>query len=235
MPSILGPDALGPYKGYDDTVDASVSNIFSTACYRLGHSMLSGVVGIGRIGRSLLLRDLFFRPEEVKRIGVDTLLDGLAYHRMEEIDHHIIDDVRSFLFHAPDPVGSQLLDLVALNIQRGRDHGLPSYNGCREAYGLPRKKTFADMTSDVTLQQALASVYSDVDDVDPWVGGLCEDHVAGASVGEFIRTVLVEQFQRTRHGDRFWYANDHGIDETTKQKLEATTLADIVQNQRCPA
>lgn len=37
------------------------------------------------------------------------------------------------------------LDLVSLNVQRGRDHGLPPYPEWREFCGLSKPKTFADM------------------------------------------------------------------------------------------
>ncbi|MEC7583282.1 MAG: peroxidase family protein, partial [Planctomycetota bacterium] len=41
LPVILGDDALPDYPGYDPTVDANISNVFSTVGYRFGHSMLS--------------------------------------------------------------------------------------------------------------------------------------------------------------------------------------------------
>ena len=95
-----------------------------------------------------------------------------------------------------------------MDIQRGRDVGLPDYNQAREDMGLARVNSFAEITSDVAVQQALASVYDSVDEVDAIVGGLAEDHVAGAMVGELFQTIISEQFVRLRDGDRFWYENE---------------------------
>jgi peroxidase len=132
--------------------------------------------------------------------------------------------VRNFL---SDGSGGMLLDLAALNIQRGRDHGLADYNATRVAYGLTPVDSFDDITSDVEQQKALEAVYGDVDNIDLWIGGLAEDHVKGSSVGELVQTIVADQFERLRDGDRFWYENIFSGRDLAM--LRNTRLSDILQ------
>ena len=228
LPALLGKDAIGPYRGYNETVNASLSNLFSTVCYRLGHSMLSSEVQLGGDLLSILLRDIYFKPELIEQSGIEPFLLGLTNQEMQEIDTQIVEDVRSHLFGPPDQDGGSLLDLAALNIQRGRDHGLPDYNTCRADCGLPKVTHFAEITQDTERQQLLKTVYGDVDSIDPWIGGLAEDHLPGSNVGLFFSTVLKEQFERLRDGDRFWYEIDPGLSDEQKEEIKVTCLSDII-------
>ena len=47
----------------------------------------------------------------------------------------MVDDMRNVLFPSGRAPGLGL-DLAAMNIQRGREHGLPDYNSVRKAVGL---------------------------------------------------------------------------------------------------
>ena len=138
------------------------------------------------------------------------------------IDH--LHDVRNFLFGEP---GSGGLDLAAINIQRGRDHGLPDYNQARVDFGLAPVLTFSDITSDTAMQAELQSLYGSVNDVDVWVGALAEDHLPGAIVGELLMAVIADQFEALRDGDRFWYQST--LSGPLLAEVEATTLADVIR------
>ncbi len=230
LPALLGDNAIPPYGGYDDNVNATIANLFSTACYRVGHTMLPPDVMLGGSGSErLALRNAFFTPRLVIERGIEPFLAGLRRQRMQEIDTEIVEDVRSFLFGPPDPRRQRLLDLAALNIQRGRDHGLPDYNRCRLDYGLEAKKGFDDITSNPKIRNKLRQVYGDIDNVDPWIGALAEDHVSDAEVGELIYTVLKDQFERLRHGDRFWFENDPVLSEDWKAAIRTTRLSDVIR------
>jgi peroxidase len=65
----------------------------------------------------------------------------LGTSRADEIDTLIEEDLRSHLsVSAGLPPTAVSIDLAALNIQRGRDHGLPDYNTMRSAVGLDKLK-----------------------------------------------------------------------------------------------
>ncbi len=172
----------------------------------------------------LPLRDAFFNPSEISGPGIEVYLRGLAKQAHQTIDGYIVDEVRSFLFGPPGAGG---FDLAALNMQRGRDHGLPRYNVVRQDFGLAPKHSFAEVCSDPLMQTKLASCYNTVDDIDVWVGALTEDHVNGAQIGELIFTILKDQFTRLRDGDRFWYQTY--LPRSWVRQLESQTLNTIIR------
>lgn len=229
LPKLLGSGAIPSYSGYDSTVDPRIANEFSTAAYRLGHTMLSGDLlrlkadGTPIAAGPLPLRDAFFVPGELIGVGVSPYMKGLASQIMQRIDSKIVDDVRNFLFGDPTIDG---LDLGSLNIQRGRDHGLPDYNTVRDAYGLAKVGDFDEITLDTTVQTQLFTAYGDVDDIDVWVGALAEDPVSGALVGELLYAALVDQFTRLRDGDIEWYENR--LNPGAARSLENQTLAKVI-------
>lgn len=236
LPALLGapkpgPDGIAPYRGYRADVNPGIATEFSTAAFRLGHSMLGPDIEFladdgTPIRDPLALRDAFFNPAPLSEVGIDGIVKYLSSSRAQEIDTRVVDDVRNFLFGAPGQGG---LDLAALNIQRGRDHGLADYNTVRVAYGLPRVMSFAQITPDTVVQQALQRAYGSVDSIDLWVGGLAERHLPGSSVGGTFTRILVDQFTRLRDGDRYWYQSQGVLPADAVQRVQGTTLADVVR------
>ncbi len=230
LPLLLGDNVLSQYQGYAASVNPGIFNSFSTAAYRFGHTMLSpnlarrDASGAEIPAGDLSLAAAFFAPQEIIDEGIDSVLRGLAFQAAQEIDNHLVDEVRNFLFGPPGAGG---FDLASLNIQRGRDHGLPSYNQVRVDFGLAPRTLFSEVTSDPDTQARLASVYGSVDEIDLWVGGLSEDPVAGALVGETLVTIFKAQFEALRDGDRFFY--QVYLEPELRDLVTAQTLSTIIK------
>jgi hypothetical protein len=243
LPALLGQNALPKYTGYKPNVNPSISNEFSTAMFRFAHSQLDN--GVDRLNNNgtdsaaggVDLAYAFFNPTLINPAGVtdpysgavstgiDPILKGAASGDAQEVDLQAVRDIRNLLFGPPGAGGS---DLIARDIQRGRDNGLTDYNSMRVAFGLPAVTSFAQITSDVAVQQKLQQLYGTVNNIDAFVGALAEDHAPGADVGPLTKAALVDQFTRLRDGDRFFYLNQYSGPDLSNL-LANTSLTKIIE------
>jgi len=223
---------LETYSGYASAVEPNILNVFSAAGYRFGHTMVNGrLVRFNEDGTdwefgSVDLRDAFFNPIILKdEGGVAPFFRGLAAQEHQMVDPLIMDDIRNFLFGPPGAGG---IDLLAINVERARERGLPDYNSIREDLSLTPHTDFNSLTSDPILGAALEQVYGDIDKVDPWIGFMSEDHGTNTIVGEGLGTILKMQFGFLRDGDRYYYENDPAFSSDEITVLKNTTLSEVI-------
>ena len=141
----------------------------------------------------------------------------------------INNTLRNFLFGSPNDTVRFGIDLASLNIQRGRDHGLPDYNTVRQYYTGNAAVNFSQITSDPIKAAALQSLYGSVNNIDLWVGVLAEDSLPGKSVGTTMHAMLKSQFEKLRNGDYYYYLHDPWLAANDRNTIMNTTLADVIQ------
>jgi hypothetical protein len=115
------------------------------------------------VALAIPLNVAFFNPDLVQQIQLGPLLQAIGGESEYRNDEQIDNQLRSVLFQVPvsgnpdcldGPTLPQcfrgVVDLGAIDIERGRDHGMPSYNQLRQAYGLPAKTSFTSITGEAT-------------------------------------------------------------------------------------
>jgi len=224
---------LPAYAGYKSDVNPGLSNIFTGAAFRLGHTLLtSDIMRLDNDGQeisagNLKLQEAFFQPYRVvDEGGIDPLFKGMAQQIQQDFDCKVVDDVRNFLFGPPGAGG---LDLVSININRGRERGFPDYNTVRTALGLGTVTAWDEINTDPNFATLMESTYGDINTIDPWVGFLAEEHMPSALFGPTLMHIMHDQFLRLRDGDRFYYQNDTGLTLSERQSIASTNMADVVR------
>ncbi|XP_071870045.1 uncharacterized protein [Bombus fervidus] len=247
LPIVLGQDVMkifdlellkkGYYEGYDPTVKPAIANAFSTAAYRFGHSLVQqSFVRFNSdhqpIFNNVSIHNEFMNPANLETAGsVDRLLLGLINQNAQRRDEHISEELTNHLFQTPRfPFG---MDLASINIQRGRDHGIPPYVRWREPCALSPIKNFDDLERVMPPSTArrFKLVYSSVEDIDLFTGGLAEKSVKSGLVGPTFACIIGQQFNNIRRGDRFWYENSQQESSFTPgqlQQIRRVTLAQVL-------
>lgn len=148
---------------------------------------------------------------------MESSITSATSNPIQKTSTHVTSQLTEHLFE--DPMGNQTsvpcgLDLVSLNIQRGRDHGLPGYTKWREHCGLGNPLKFDDLKDDMDPEalDAISKLYDDVDDIDLYTGALAELPKGMGLLGPTFTCLIADQFERLQLEDRYWYefANQSG-------------------------
>ena len=239
LPRMLGREFfdqnIGPYKGYNPALDGNLVNAFAAAAFRIGHSQVQPFFQrLDANGQSipegpLNLELAFFNPDELIRGGgAEPLLRGILASQSRKLDEFVtrVLTTRLFAQSSERRIG---MDLTAINIQRGRDHGIPSYrvfrNFCRRELGI-----FGQFANSKT-RDLFVKLYGSEDDVDLWPAGIAEKPLPGGILGPTLACIWVFTFLGMRDGDRFWYENPGVFTPAQLADIrEKATLSGVICN-----
>ncbi|XP_069139812.1 peroxidase-like protein [Argopecten irradians] len=230
----------GHHTVYNPKVNPTASNVFGGAAFRFGHSQVPNLMGMrdphSQVTKEVPVQFTFNRPAMIfddHGLGCGRVAHWTLNSKQANQDRLIQDGLRNYLFL--DKEGNSF-DLAALNIQRGRDHGIAPYNAWRKWCGLKPAFHFGvgpgglvDMDPESAM--LLSKVYHHPDDIDLYTGGLAEMRLKGAQTGPIFACIISKQFEAFKMGDRFWYENDFPAIGFTKgqiNEIKGITLSKLL-------
>ena len=247
LPTLLGRrfmdkfelDIIGNSK-YNPEANPTILNSFATAAFRFGHSMISGVFKVIQNNQEKFwrLRDIFngikFNGNNI--LEIEPLIESLLHQHAQKVDGSFADELTNHLFeeHSPKQHPDFGGELVARNIQRGRDHGIPDYNTFRKTCNLAPITSFDQKPLEMSqgMWNRFRLLYRNVNDIDLYPAAIAEDPLdSDALLGPTFSCIIGTQFRNLKYGDRFFFSH-----RTTKinfleqfmEKMETRTLSQVI-------
>ena len=218
LPIFLGTDDLGGLVP-DQTLlsrDPAMLNEFSTTAGRVGHTQVPDILLAGLPSgplQSAAIEDCLFSETCLEGASLDEILYGSSVLQAEAIDLVVTDGLRHG--QIPGFADTIIVDLLATNINRGRDHGIVSYGELRAALGF-------DLTDETALlPDYVLDAYAGAP-VDPLVGLFAETRGAGDYLGETGKALWGLQFSLLQSTDGLLF------DDAYAGLFEDMTLASLI-------
>ncbi|XP_033760036.1 myeloperoxidase-like [Pecten maximus] len=227
LPAVLGEKLMRKHDleltdedDYNVKINPSTMNQFSSASMRYGHTLVNELIALWNTS---------FHAESEERLDqnffiVDKLFNESA---LRDMSRWMVSSPckKSDAFFA-DPIFNHLfnneLDLAAVNIQRGREHGLPGYMAFRKKCNLPTVDKFSDLHDiEPDFRNKFANVYKNVEDIDLFAGAIAENPVSDGHVGPTFGCLMGMQFRTLKRGDRYWFDRTGDIEGLTEDQVDA--------------
>lgn len=217
LPIVMGKDRsrLLQFTSYNPKVDASTLNEFSNSAFRVFHSFMPSYFELREKNgeeTKVSLSDAVYTEPPVS--SCENILRGILHQNMSLTGYS--SEILNRMFKNSNGTG---LDLMSMDIMRGRDHGIPAYYKYRKFCGVNpyNLEIFNDLAPHMTKNaiSLLRQTYKTVYDIDLLVGGVLElienakqkDLDGLPIVGPTILCIMYEQFYRWKAGDFYFYSH----------------------------
>ena len=234
------------YKCYNSTIQPDIKQAFVAAAFRFGHTLVRN--HFERVnsdfspskGGPLTVRESLNNNTPIVNCGIEPIMQGLFSDNAEaeNFDNIFSASIGETLLIPPKESGFQ--NLLALNIERGRDHGLRSYTeSWRELCDIPNARVgqrstnpfdiFSNTITNPKTRTRLRNVYGSPDNhIDLFPAAISEDNDRNKLLGRTFGCILAKTFEALREGTRFYYENEDVVTLQQQREVKRMTMAKVM-------